>query len=368
MEGTSPTKPGPLSPLEQLRLARQIIDQESRALACVSAALGGEFCKAVDIVRSQAGSVIVCGMGKAGLVGQKITATLASTGTTAHFLHPAEAIHGDLGRIRSGDTVLMLSQSGETEEVVRLLPILADMEIPVIAITADHRSTLGRSAAVVLPLGDLKEACTLGLAPSTSTTVMLALGDALALVLSRLDGFGPENFARFHPGGSLGRKLSVVEEYMRPVEQCRIAPIDRTIRQVLVGSRRTGRRTGATMLVDADGRLAGIFTDSDLARLLEDRSETLLDRPISEVMTKKPLRVETGTRMAGAVDLMARRKISELPVVDEENRPVGLIDVTDIIDHFPQTDATQVEQRPAIIPPPEGWNVVGRPEEETQSE
>jgi len=366
MEGTSPAKLGPLSPLEQLRLARQIIDEESRALACLSSALGGEFCKAVEIIRAQTGSVIVSGMGKAGLVGQKITATLASTGTPAHFLHPAEAIHGDLGRIRPDDTVLMLSQSGETEEVVRLMPILADMGVPIIALTAGERSTLGRGATVVLPLGDLKEACTLGLAPSTSTTVMLALGDALALVLSRMEGFGPENFARFHPGGSLGRKLSLVEEHMRPVEQCRIATTDLTIREVLVGSRRAGRRTGATMLVDTDGLLAGIFTDSDLARLLENRDETLLDRPISDVMTREPLRVTAGTRMAGAVDLMARRKISELPVVDDENRPVGLIDITDLIDHFPQPETeSPVNKQSTPTEPPSGWNIIGRTGEET---
>jgi arabinose-5-phosphate isomerase len=295
-------------------------------------------------------------MGKAGLVGQKIMATLASTGTRSHFLHPAEAIHGDLGRIHRDDLVLILSQSGETEEIVRLLPSLAELGVPILAITGSAASTLGRAARVVLELGPIEEACSLGLAPSTSTTAMLALGDALALVTSQMRNFAREDFARYHPGGSLGRKLSKVEHHLRSLEQCRVAPDSHTVRQVLVTVGRPGRRTGAVMLVDAEGRLSGIFTDSDLARLFEARRDGLLDGPIADVMTRQPMTVLVGSRLADAVTTMAGRKISELPVVDAAGRPLGIIDITDVVGLLPRdavdpTPPARPEYR--IFPEPE---------------
>ena len=320
-----------LSPFEQLRFARQVILTESRALAQVANRLGGEFCRAVQLVFQCQGSVIVCGMGKAGLVGQKIMATLASTGTPSHCLHPAEAVHGDLGRIHRNDVLLILSQSGETEEIVCLLPSLIELGVPIAAITGRATSTLCRAAAVAIELGPLEEACALGLAPSTSTTAMLAVGDALALVVSQMRRFGREDFARFHPGGNLGYKLSKVEHHMRPLEQCRVAGETETVRHVLIGAAMPGRRTGATMLVDGQGKLAGIFTDSDLARLFEHRRDHELDCPISQVMTKNPLRVEVGSMMVDAVAIMAGRKISELPVVDLDGKPIGLVDITDVV-------------------------------------
>lgn len=330
--------PGPLTPFEQLRYAREVIEIESRALAQVARRLDGEFCRAVEYVLNCRGNVIVSGMGKAGLIGQKIMATLASTGTPSHCLHPAEAVHGDLGRVHRGDVLLILSQSGETEEVVRLLPPLAELGVPVIAMTGRAECTLGRAATVVIELGPLEEACPLGLAPSSSTTAMLAVGDALALVVSRLRGFGREDFARFHPAGSLGQKLSKVEHHMRPLEQCRVAPQEESIRQMLVRVSVPGRRTGATMLVDEQGLLAGIFTDSDLARLFERRRDGELDGPVRNVMTVNPLKVVKGSLMAEAVTLMAQRKISELPVVDAQCRPVGLIDVTDVVGLLPTVE------------------------------
>ena len=200
-----------LSPFEQLRFARQVILDESRALARVADRLDNEFCRAVELIWTCRGNVVVSGMGKAGLIGQKIMATLASTGTPSHFLHPAEAVHGDLGRVRRNDVALLLSLSGETEEVLRLLPSLAEFGVPVVAVTGRADSALGRAATVTIELGSLEEACALGLAPSTSTTAMLAVGDALALVVSRLRHFSREDFARFHPAGSLGYQLSKVE-------------------------------------------------------------------------------------------------------------------------------------------------------------
>jgi len=334
-----------LSPFEQLRLGRQIIEQESRTLLEVARRLDDRFCRAVDYLYRCRGSVIVCGMGKAGLVGQKIMATLASTGTPSHSLHPAEAVHGDLGRVHADDVMLVLSQSGETEEITRLLPSLGEMGVPILAMTARADSTLGRAAAVVLELGPLEEACSLGLAPSTSTTAMLALGDALALVTSRRRNFGRDDFARSHPAGSLGRKVSKVDDHLRPLERCRVASQQKTVRQVFVELSVPGRRTGAIILVDDDGKLAGIFTDSDLARLFEHRREDALDLPIREVMTTRPVTARTGTRMIDAVATMAQRKISELPVVDAEGRPVGLIDVTDVVATFPELNERE-EARP----------------------
>lgn len=337
-------KPDTLGPCEQLHLAQQIIEQESKTLLEVAQRLDSRFCQAVDYLYRCRGSVIVSGMGKAGLVGQKIMATLGSTGTRSHYLHPAEAVHGDLGRVHPDDVMLILSQSGETEEIVRILPSLLDLGVPILAVTARADSTLGQAATVVLELGPLDEACPLGLAPTTSTTVMLALGDALALVTSRMRKFAREDFAWSHPAGSLGRKLSKVDHHLRALAKCRVAPEEKTVRQIFVDLSVPGRRTGAIMLVDGEGKLSGVFTDSDLARLFEHRREHALDRPIREVMTARPVTVQTGTKMIDAVAAMAQRKISELPVVDAAGRPVGLIDVTDVVGMFPEIEEHATER------------------------
>jgi len=323
--------PGALSPLDQIRYARDIIRLEGQALMALATRLDTHFCRAVEYLYRCQTSVIVTGMGKAGLIGQKIAATLSSTGTRGHFLHPAEAFHGDLGRIHRDDLVLVLSQSGETEEITRLLPSLSALGVTIIAITAQHNSTLGRSATVVLALGPLKEACGLGLAPSTSTTAMLALGDALALVVSRMRSFGPEDFARFHPGGSLGRKLSKVEDHMRRLAQCRVSDDHVSLRNVLAAPSPAGRRSGAILLLNAEGRLSGIFTDSDLARLFESRRDAALDEPVRQVMTAMPITVPAGSMVSDAMAIMTERKLSELPIVDEDGRPLGLLDITDLV-------------------------------------
>ncbi len=324
------------SDFETLRYGREVVAVEARALATLAERLDGSFCEAVDVIRATRGSVIVTGIGKAGMIGQKLTATFASTGARAHFLHPAEAFHGDLGRVHADDVVLALSQSGETSEVLQLLPALKQFGVKLIAMTASAKSTLGRAADVVLPLGRLEEACPLGLAPSTSTTVMLALGDALALVVSRQRGFKAEDFARFHPGGALGVKLSAVDDHMRLLSECRTAGANQTIREVLVKGMRPGRRSGAIMLVDAAGRLVGLFTDSDLARLVERRNDAALDAPIGEVMSRSPATVRSGDRMTIAIEILTERKFSELPVVDAQGRPVGMIDVTDVVGMLPE--------------------------------
>ncbi|MFZ5833056.1 MAG: KpsF/GutQ family sugar-phosphate isomerase [Planctomycetota bacterium] len=329
------------SSFEQLREAQKVLIAESRAISAVSQRLGEDFAVAANLLYECQGAIIVAGIGKAGLIGQKIAATLASTGTPAHFLHPTEALHGDLGRVRAGDVALVLSQSGETDEIVRLLPSLHRAGATIVAITASAASALGKAAAAVIELGEVPEAGELGLAPTSSAAAMLAVGDALAIVTSQMRQFRREDFARFHPGGSLGLKLSKVDDLMRPLTQCRVAGEDRTVREVLAASPTSGRRSGATMLLDADGRLSGIFTDSDLARLFARHLEGELDAPICHVMTRNPLRVPTGSLLADAVTILSERKISELPVVDGGGRPVGLIDITDVFPLLPKEDCDQ---------------------------
>jgi len=275
-------------------------------------------------------------MGKAGLIGRKLTATLSSTGTRALFLHPAEAVHGDLGSLRAGDVLLALSNSGETDELCRLLPIVRQLSIPVVAVTARATSTLGSLAQVTLATGPIVEAGHFGLAPTTSTTVMLTLGDALALCVSRVRGFSREQFAVLHPAGALGRKLQCVCDAMRSGAELRIASEESTIREALVAGRKSGRRTGAVIAVDACGKLSGLFTDSDLAKLLEQRREGQLDRPLREVMTCRPKTISADSPLADACSLLAQHHISELPVVDDEGRPVGLVDITDLIELMPE--------------------------------
>jgi arabinose-5-phosphate isomerase len=320
---------------ERLAYAREIIRGEAAALEQVAGRLDDSFLQAVDLCHRCAGRVAITGTGKSADVGQKIAGTLNSTGTRAYVLDATRAVHGDLGMVHPNDVVLALSHSGESEEVVRLLGPLRQLATALVALTGSARSTLARSADVALVYGPLEEVCPLGLAPSTSTTVMIAVGDALAFVLSRLRAFTREDFARYHPAGSLGRKLVKVEAVMRRGDELRLAAEGATVRAVFAQARRRGRRTGAVMLTDAAGRLSGLFTDSDLARLFEQHRDGALDRPIREVMTPGPLTVAVGTRLADALEILSRHKISELPVVDGDGRPVGLLDITDVIGLVP---------------------------------
>jgi arabinose-5-phosphate isomerase len=325
----------PHAQFDQLREARAILKLESDALVDVSRRLDIGFCAAVDRLLNCTGSVIVCGMGKAGLIGQKLAATFSSTGTRAHFLHPAEAVHGDLGCIHSQDVLLALSNSGETEEISVLLPTVTRMGVTIIAITGSDRSTLGQQADIRILLGRLQEACPWGLAPTTSTTAMLAVGDALALVVARQRGFSPDQFAVFHPAGSLGRRLKSVTEIMRPLSALRQAQASQSVREVFATTPVSGRRSGAVLLLSEDGTLAGLFTDSDLARLMEQRRDDALDRPIREVMTTRPVTLPTSAMFSDVVAILSERKISEIPVVDQRGAPAGMIDITDVIGWLP---------------------------------
>jgi arabinose-5-phosphate isomerase len=322
---------GETLPLDQYRLAREIIRREADALGHLAEHLPAGFDEAVQLICACKGAVIVSGIGKAGWIAQKVSATLASTGSRSHYVHPAEAAHGDLGRIGPEDLAMVFSNSGETPEVLQLLPSLERNGIPLICIASSTDNTLAQAAQVALAYGKVDEACTLGLAPSTSTTVMLALGDALALVASRQKGFRAMDFALHHPGGSLGRRLSAVDRIMRPLAKCRVAGEHETIRSIYVRLGGPARRSGAVLLVDAGGKLTGIFTDSDLARLLERQKDQMLDRPAREVMTCAPKRVETGTRTTVAIELLSRHNLSELPVVDRAGKPLGIVDITDLV-------------------------------------
>jgi len=316
---------------DRLAYAREIVREEAAALLKVADRLDQSFVDAIELLRRCPGRVCVTGTGKSADVGQKIAGTLNSTGTRAYVLDATRAAHGDLGMLHQHDVVLVLSLSGESEEIVRLLPSIRQLAFGLVALTGSGTSTLAQYADVAVVLGPLEEVCPLGLAPSTSTTAMIAVGDALAFALSRLREFTPEDFARFHPAGSLGRRLLKVEAVMRTGVQMRVADAAWTVREVFAQAQRQGRRTGAVMLTGSDGRLCGLFTDSDLARLFEQRRDADFDRPIHDVMTTHPITVPVGTRLVDALEVLRLRKISELPVVDGDGKPAGLLDVTDLI-------------------------------------
>jgi arabinose-5-phosphate isomerase len=329
---------------DYLDYARQLVRAEAAALELVGERLDQSFLQAIDLFSRCPGRIGVTGTGKSADVGQKIAGTLNSTGSRAYVLDATRAMHGDLGMVHSEDVILALSYSGESEEIIRLLEPVRGLAMALIALTGNGRSTLARRADVAIVLGSLEEVCPLGLAPSTSTTAMMAVGDALAFVLSRMRAFTHEDFARFHPAGSLGRKLLKVEAVMRRGADLRLASAHETVRDVFAQVHRRGRRTGAIMLVDTAGRLCGLFTDSDLARLFEQRRDSALDRSIAEVMTPNPLTVRQGSRVLDAVEILRRHRISELPVVDASERPIGLLDITDVIGLLPPEEVEALGQ------------------------
>lgn len=290
------------------------------------------FSRAIELFLECRGSVIVTGIGKAGIVGQKISATLASTGTASHTLHPAEAVHGDLGRIQVNDIVLALSHSGESEEIIRLIEPLKQRDIRLISIVGDPQSRLAKHSDVALCMGMLTEACPLGVAPSVSTTCMLAIGDALALTTMKARQFSAEDYARFHPGGALGRKLLTVGQTMllKAGEVLPIATMDDSIEQMLQQSE-AARRHGAVMITCRDGKLAGIITDGDLRRIFARKGVAAFQMKCSEWMTPDCKRVREDALAAEAMAIFHKYRIDELPVVDSQDRPVGLIDVQDIV-------------------------------------
>ena len=316
-----------------LDFARSVIAEEAAAVARMGEAVDDGFAKATGLMRECHGAVVTTGVGKAGHIARKTSATLASTGTPSHFLSAGDAVHGDLGSVRNGDVLLVFSASGESEEIVRLLGILRRLSHPLIAITATRESTLGRHADATIAIGRIEEACPLGLAPTCSTTAMLAVGDALALSVMRERHFTADDFALFHPAGQLGRKLMKVHEAMtfRSGENLPLARESQTVGEVLQAVSTITRRPGAVLIVDGSGRLAGIFSDGDLRRLIISDSDKALSRRIGEVMTRNPKQIAGEALAAEAMAIMRRHRIDELPVVDGQERPIGLIDVQDLV-------------------------------------
>lgn len=309
--------------------AKEVINIEVRALRELAKNIDGEFVKAVDLIAKCSGRVIVTGMGKTGLIGRKIAATLSSTGTPSMFMHSAEALHGDLGQVTRQDILILISNSGETEETVRLLPLMKKIRVKVIALTGNAHSTLARYSDVVLNIGVKKEGCPLGLAPMASTTATLVLGDALAACLIVRKGFRKEDFAFYHPGGTLGRRLLLkVEDIMRQDKAFPRVSADRLIKEVLLAI--TAARCGSACVVDNKGVLLGIFTDGDLRRHLEVDLH-LLTRQVRDVMTKNPTTIQAEKLAVEALALLQDKKIDELPVVDKHGRAVGLLDIQDLL-------------------------------------
>ena len=320
-------------PPVDLELARGILSAEGRSISALAGQLGPAFAKAARRVYACAGKVILTGIGKAGIIAQKVSATMASTGTQSIFLHPVEALHGDIGRVQRGDVVVALSHSGSTEEIVRLLDHLKSRGACVIAVTGSADSPLGRHADVTICYGQVQEACPLGLAPTVSTSCMLALGDALALTVMQMRNFQPEDFAAFHPAGALGRKLLKVEQMMtfKKGQELQVVSDELTIGGALEQAE-LGRRSGAMLLVDGEGRLSGILTDADVRRLLvRHKGQDVLARPVREFMKRDPKHIHLGDLASEALAIFNRFRIDELPVLDGESRPVGIIDVQDVL-------------------------------------
>jgi len=322
------------APDVDLELARKALSAEGEAILALADQIGRPFAAAARMVFDCEGTVILTGIGKAGLIARKISATLASTGTQSLFLHPVEALHGDIGRARRGDVCIALSHSGSTEELIRLLDHLKGRGAKLIALTGSADSPLGRGADLTIGYGQVEEACPLGLAPTVSTSCMLALGDALAVTVMEMRQFRPEDFAAYHPAGDLGRKLLKVEEAMtfRRGEQLALVADSLTLGEALKQAEAVERRTGAMLLVDEEGRLSGILTDADVRRLLvAGEAGELLARPVGELMTRKPKRIHLGELASEALSILNQYRIDELPVVDADGRPVGVIDVQDLL-------------------------------------
>jgi len=316
-------------PKEIINWAKEVLSIEAEGIASLEDSLDENFLNAIRILSTCRGKIVVTGMGKAGIIGQKFSATLSSTGTSSFWLHAAEAVHGDLGRIEEKDVVVVLSYSGETEEIKNLIPFIRQIGAKIIAITGNLRSSLSRYVDGFINVKIDKEACPLGLAPTTSTTAMLAACDAVSVVLQKIKGFKEKDFAFFHPRGSLGRKLLLkVKDIMRKKRFNPIVGQDMLVKDVLV--KITSAHAGAASVVDSSRKLVGIFTDGDLRRNLE-RYPNLLRKKVKDVMTKGPVVVKDDDLASQALKVLEGKKIDEVPVVDKNYCPVGMLDVQDLI-------------------------------------
>jgi arabinose-5-phosphate isomerase len=316
-----------------LAQARETLAVEQHAIAAAAERLGDDFVCAVQLLLETQGRVIVCGIGKSGAVGRKIASTLASTGTPAFFVHPAEAMHGDLGMICDGDVVIMLSNSGETEEILSILPAVKRRKVNLIAICGDESSTLAQAAEAVLDARCEREACPLGLAPTASAIVALALGDALAMAAMAARGFSADDYAATHPGGLLGQRLLLrVSDVMHRGEENPTLLPEATVMDALL-TMSTAPVRGVVTVVDAEGFLRGLFTDGDFRQLMRQADDPgqVMGRPIREVMTPGPTVASADLLAAEALLLMEEREFDNLPVVDEQGRAIGMVDIQDLM-------------------------------------
>ena len=322
-------RPAALDPDQLLARGRRVLQTEVAAVTALQDRLGTAFVEACRLLHDCTGRVVVTGMGKSGHIGNKIAATLASTGTPAFFLHPAEASHGDIGMLTHDDVVIAISNSGETAELMTILPVIKRLGIPLIAMTGRPQSTLGKTAAAVLDVSVSEEACPHNLAPTASTTATLAMGDALAVAILEARGFTEEDFARSHPGGTLGRRLLLhVEDVMRKGDDLPAVEPGTTLSVGLLEMSRKG--LGMTTIVDATRHVIGVFTDGDLRRVL-DRQADVHATTMSEVMTARPKVARPRMLAAEAVHLMEEHKITALPVVDDDGRLIGALNVHDLL-------------------------------------
>ena len=311
-----------------LETARRVLQIEAQAIQDVLARLDASFVRAVDVLFACKGRVVVSGMGKSGLIGRKISATFSSTGTPSFFLHPAEALHGDMGMLARGDAMVAVSYGGETEEIIRLLEALKRLEMPLITLTGKVKSTLAEASDVVLDVSVREEACSLNLAPTASTTVAMAVGDALAVALLDRRGFQPDDFAALHPAGRLGKKLLRVEHLMHSGSALpRVAP-DTSMPDTFHEMSKKG--LGMTTVVAADGRLAGIITDGDLRRLMEKHRGATLEMTAGACMTRTPQTIGLQVLASEALNLMEKRKITSVVVVDEAGGVLGVVHLHDL--------------------------------------
>jgi len=316
---------------ELIANAQKTLEIEAKAVTALQKRIDRVFCEAVKIMAACEGRVVITGMGKSGLICQKIAATMASTGTPAFFLHPAEGIHGDLGMLMKGDVVLAVSNSGETEEIVKILPVIRRLGLKLITMSGNSSSTLARSGDVSLDISVEQEACPLGLAPTASTTATLAMGDALAVALLKLHDFQAEDFALFHPGGALGKRLLLkVEDLMHSGNDIPMVAMGTSVKEALFEI--TNKKLGITGIANADGSLAGVFTDGDLRRCLEENA-TCLEQSIADVMTTNPKRVLRHHLAARVLQRMEEHQITSLFVfeTDDSTTPVGIVHLHDLL-------------------------------------
>ncbi|MHA3091950.1 KpsF/GutQ family sugar-phosphate isomerase [Acinetobacter brisouii] len=319
-----------MNPIDFKKVALETLKIEQQALDVLSTQIDEHFVKACEIILQCKGRVVVTGMGKSGHIGRKMAATFASTGTPSFFMHPGEAGHGDLGMLVKGDVLIAISYSGKSDEIMMLMPLIKHVGVPLITISGNDKGPMPQNADVALTLGDIQEACPLGLAPTSSTTATLALGDALAVALLEARGFTSDDFARSHPAGALGKRLLLHVKHLMHTgnELPKVSP-DTPMNRVLYEI--SDKRLGLTTVVDQNDTLLGIFTDGDLRRLIDKQQGFDVNLPVENVMIKKPATISSETRAVDALEQLRDRKINQFVVVDDQNKVIGVISMHDLI-------------------------------------